>query len=168
MKVRLDPAQVLLEFHTFSRVSPGSPCLMVSQSTYDIVLVLQQLGEWKGWSPKAPKREALPARRTMRSQKVGGFEGGRLAEILHLSGTLGVLVVTPQVCLQCFIGQKKRGCGLSQGVVAPSLTQITPSAAEPPSPQMHPPTSRFCFDLPLVEFLRFLSRPPLMTGCSQS
>lgn len=72
----------------------------------------------------------------MRSQKVGGLEEGRLATILHPSGTLGVLVVTPQVCLQCFIGLKKGGVVSAK---APSLTQITPSAAQPPSPQIHPP-----------------------------
>lgn len=87
----------------------------VPQSTHDGVFVLQQLSGpvWRGWSPRAPRR-AAPPRRITRSQKVGGFEGGGreelgLAEILHPSGTLGVLVVTPQVCLQCFIGLKKGG-----------------------------------------------------------
>lgn len=39
----------------------------------------------------------------------GSREELGLAEILYPSGTLGVLVVTPQVCLQCFIGLKKGG-----------------------------------------------------------
>lgn len=75
----------------------------------------------------------------MRSQKVGGFDGGRLAEILHPSGTLGVFGGHTTSVSAMFYRPEKRGCGLSKGAVAPSLTQITPSAAEPTSPQIHPP-----------------------------
>lgn len=130
------------------------------------------------WSPRAPVR-AAPPKKTTRSQKVGDSEGEGVKEKILARLMFFILVELwgfwrsdHKSVSAAFYRPEKGRRGLSEGVVAPFLTQITPSAAEPPPRRpryLHNSHSSVYFDSPLlVEFLRFFSRPLLMTGCSCS